>query len=116
MDIRTKRVYDPAEPDDGTRVLVDRLWPRGLKKEQVAADLWLKEVAPSTELRKWFHSESPAWGQFKARYLAELEASPGPVEKLLEMASSGRLTLLYSVRDPEQNHAVLLRDYLHQQM
>jgi uncharacterized protein YeaO (DUF488 family) len=111
-DIRTKRVYEPAEPDDGVRVLVDRLWPRGMTKEKVQASLWLKDVAPSTPLRKWFGHDRAKLEEFRHRYLAELDAEPGVVKRVLDEVEKGRVTLLYSARDTECNHAVVLRDYL----
>jgi uncharacterized protein YeaO (DUF488 family) len=112
VDIKTKRVYAEADPNDGSRVLVDRVWPRGLKKERVAADLWLKEVAPSTSLRKWFGHDPAKWEEFKDRYFSELHDQPEAVAKLLEQAEKGHLTLLYSARDTEHNQAVALREYL----
>jgi uncharacterized protein YeaO (DUF488 family) len=111
MDIRTKRVYEPAEPEDGTRILVDRLWPRGLTKEKVNA-LWMKEIAPSSELRKWFHHEEQNWDEFKQRYFAELDENQEAVEKLLAEAGKGRVTLLYSAKDEKDNQAVALKEYL----
>lgn len=110
--IRVKRVYDPPEPDDGRRILVERLWPRGMKKETVAADEWRKDVAPSTELRKWYGHRVERWEEFRRRYRAELDASPDAWRPLLDAAARGTVTLLYSARDPEHNSAVLLRDYL----
>lgn len=112
MDIQTKRVYDPAAPEDGFRVLVDRLWPRGKTKEQVQADLWLKEIAPSDELRKWYHHDRSNWEEFKRRYLLELQEKSEAVERLLNEAAKGRVTLLFSARDEEYNQAVALREYL----
>lgn len=112
IEVQVKRVYEPAVPQDGVRVLVDRLWPRGLTKEQVKADLWLKEVAPSTELRKWFHQNMQQWEAFQHRYLAELEDQPEAVAKLLDLANQNRLTLLFSSRETEHNHALLLKEYL----
>lgn len=112
LDIQVKRVYEPASTDDGFRVLVDRLWPRGLTAEKVQAGLWLKEVAPSNELRQLFHHDLAHWDEFKAGYFAELNANPEPVQKLLEFAARGRLTLLFSARDIEFNQAVVLREYL----
>lgn len=111
-DIRTKRVYEPAQPDDGLRVLVDRVWPRGMTKEQVRAALWLKEVAPSTALRQWFGHDRAKWEDFRRRYVAELDAQPLAVAKLLEEAAKGSLTLLFSARDAEYNQATVLREYL----
>ncbi|MCC6917502.1 DUF488 domain-containing protein [Nitrosomonas sp.] len=111
MDIQIKRAYEPADPADGCRILVDRLWPRGLKKEQVACDLWLKEIAPSTDLRKWFNHEHEKWPEFQRRYRDELSAS-ADVKELLDRAARGRLTLVYGAHDQECNQAVVLRDYL----
>lgn len=111
-EIRTKRVYEPASPDDGFRVLVDRVWPRGMTKEQVRADLWLKAVAPSTALRKWFGHDRSKWEAFESRYFLELDAKPEAVASLVDEAVKGRLTLLFSARDAEYNQAVALREYL----
>lgn len=112
MTIHVKRVYETAAPADGFRVLVDRLWPRGLTHEKVNADLWMKEIAPSDELRQWFHSDRSMWQEFRSRYLAELELNPQPVAKLLELAARGPVTLLFAARDQEANHAVILAEYL----
>ncbi len=112
IDIRLKRVYEPASPEDGFRVLVDRLWPRGLSAEKVQAGLWMKEVAPSDELRRLFHHDLARWTEFRERYFAELDANPEPVQKLLQYAALGRLTLLFAARDVEVNQAVVLREYL----
>lgn len=111
-DIQIKRVYEPASPEDGWRVLVDRLWPRGMTKQRAQADLWLKEAAPSTELRLWFGHDPAKWDEFMRRYHAELEAQPEAVAALLAAAARGRLTLLYSARDETRNQAVALREYL----
>ena len=110
--IRIKRVYEPASPQDGFRVLVDRLWPRGMTRDQVRADLWLKDAAPSTSLRKRFGHDRSKWEEFKDRYFSELDDKPEAVTVLLEKAEQGRLTLLFSARDVEYNQAVALRDYL----
>jgi uncharacterized protein YeaO (DUF488 family) len=108
-----KRVYDPPAVEDGFRVLVDRLWPRGLSKEKAHIDVWLKEVAPSTELRRWFHHEAPLFDEFTARYEAELDANPGPVDKLRELGRTHPVvTLLVGARDPELNQGVALERYL----
>ncbi len=107
-----KRVYEPRAKADGTRVLVDRLWPRGLGKDERADVIWLKEIAPSTALRKWFGHEPSRWPQFYARYWAELEAMPQAVERLCQLLEKGPVTLLYSARNQEQNQAVVLRDFL----
>ncbi len=111
-DIRVKRVYEPASPDDGTRVLVDRLWPRGLTAEKVGAVLWLKEIAPSNALRQMFHHDVDRWDDFRATYFTELDANPESVARLLAFARQGRLTLLFSARDEEHNQAQVLREYL----
>ncbi len=112
MDIHVKRVYESPALDDGFRVLVDQLWPRGLKKEAAALDAWRKDVAPSDTLRRWFGHDPARWEEFRRRYVAELEANPEGVRWLLEHARVGRLTLCYSARDPMHNQAVVLRDYL----
>lgn len=112
MEIQIKRIYEEPSPSDGTRVLVDRVWPRGVSKERAALDLWLKGVAPSTELRAWFGHAPARWPEFQDRYRAELAAMPEEVRKLRELAHSGRLTLLYGARDTERNQAVVLRDFL----
>lgn len=110
--IRIKRVYEPPEPQDGHRILVERLWPRGMKKEAVAADRWMKEVAPSTELRRWFGHQVERWEEFRRRYRAELDANPAAWEPILEAETRDTVTLLFSARDPAHNSAVVLRDYL----
>jgi uncharacterized protein YeaO (DUF488 family) len=112
MDIRTKRVYESADPDDGFRVLVDRVWPRGMTKEQVGADLWLKDAAPDTDLRKWFGHDPARWEAFRDRYFVELDTKELIVARLLDEVSKGRVTLLFSARDEEYNQAVALREYL----
>lgn len=111
MTVAVKRVYDEPSPDDGTRVLVDRLWPRGLKKEAAQVDVWLKEIAPSTELRKRYHADGD-WDAFKRDYLAELKANGEAAKHLREIVGAGKTTLLYSVRDRERNHALLIRERL----
>ncbi|NTV26574.1 MAG: DUF488 domain-containing protein [Chlorobiaceae bacterium] len=111
-DIRIMRVYDPASPDDGLRVLVDRLWPRGVTKEKLQAAMWLKASAPSTELRKWFGHDRSKWQEFRHRYLAELDKGFEGEQALLDEARKGRVTLLYAARDPECNHALVLREHL----
>lgn len=112
MDIHIKRIYENAEPSDGKRILVDRLWSRGISKENAHLDLWLKEVAPSTELRKWFHAAMPDhWEEFKQHYLKELETNSA-VEDLQHIAVEHTVTLLYSAKDVENNHAIILKEYL----
>src|SRR3546814_1118826 len=106
IDIRVKRVYDADEEDDGARVLVDRLWPRGLSKDKVALTLWLKDIAPSTELRKWFGHEPARWEAFGDRYRAELKGNAEAVEQLDALLQHGAVTLLYSAHDTEHNQAV----------
>jgi uncharacterized protein YeaO (DUF488 family) len=109
---RIRRVYDPPSPVDGTRVLVDRLWPRGMTKEKAHIDLSLKEIAHSPELRKWFRHDPECWEGFIGRYRAELGANPEPVERLLPMARKGPITLVYSARDPDRNQAVAIKHLL----
>lgn len=110
--IRTKRVYEQPESADGYRVLVDRLWPRGIKKEDLAIDDWAKDLAPSTELRKWFHANEQEFDEFEKRYRKELSEADEAGRSLLSDAGSGPLTLLYSSRDVEQNHAIVLAEWL----
>ncbi|WP_298712074.1 DUF488 domain-containing protein [Chitinophaga sp.] len=108
--IKTKRIYEPTAPDDGFRILVDRLWPRGIKKENAHIDLWAKDVAPSTGLRQWFHHDAGHWTEFEKRYRAELKAS-GAVEALLpEIRKHKTVTLLYGARDEAHNQAVVLQE------
>lgn len=110
--IRIKRAYDPPAQEDGRRILVERLWPRGMKKEALAADAWMKEVAPSAELRKWFGHRVERWEEFQRRYRDELDANPGAWEPILEAARRGTVTLLYSAHDTLHSSALVLRDYL----
>lgn len=112
IDILTKRVYDTPEKQDGTRVLVDKIWPRGISKEDLAADLWNKELAPSTELRQWFAHDPDKWGEFRKRYLSELKDRKPLAKKLLNEIRDQHLTLLYAARDRRHNHAVVLKEYL----
>ncbi|QKT02984.1 DUF488 family protein [Ectothiorhodospiraceae bacterium 2226] len=111
-DIRIKRMYETVSPQDGQRVLVARVWPRGRTKEQVRAELWLKDAAPSTALRKWFGHEPRRWAQFKDCYFAELDQRGEALDPLRAIAAADTLTLLYAARDPEHNHALALREYL----
>lgn len=110
--IQCKRIYLAAEPADGTRVLVERLWPRGVTKDAASIDLWLKEIAPSTALRQWFGHAPDRWSEFQARYRQELEANTEAVQRLRDIAAEGDLTLLYSARDVPGNSALVLLDYL----
>jgi uncharacterized protein YeaO (DUF488 family) len=112
MQIWLKRAYDPPGPQDGTRVLVDRIWPRGLKKEDAAIDVWLKEIAPSHELREWFHHDRAKWDAFKRRYFCELNTSEESVTELMELAERGRVTLVFGAKDEQFNNAVLLKQYV----
>lgn len=112
MDIQSKRVYNPVEKEDGIRVLVDRVWPRGMTKDRLKADLWLKDVAPSTALRKWFNHDRSKWEHFKSRYFTELDTKPELMNQLHELATKGRVTLLFSARDNQCNQAAALKEYL----
>jgi uncharacterized protein YeaO (DUF488 family) len=114
-DIRVKRVYEPADKADGARVLVDRLWPRGLKKEKAAIKVWLKEVAPSAELRSWFGHDPARWAEFVHRYHAELKRDDEALVRLHDLLHHGPVTLLYAAHDTEHNNAVALADYLEHQ-
>lgn len=115
MRIRLKRAYDEPSSQDGCRVLVDRLWPRGLSKEGAKIDLWLKEIAPSDGLRKWFGHDPAKWEEFRKRYFAELGERSESVEELREKAGDGRLTLVFGARDEEHNNAVALKEFLEKQ-
>ena len=108
-----KRVYEPASPGDGGRILTDRLWPRGLSKEKAKVDVWAKEAAPSNDLRKWFGHDPEKWVEFKKRYAAELKANPEGVSELRDsIKGHAKVTLVYGARDEEHNEAVVLRDFL----
>jgi uncharacterized protein YeaO (DUF488 family) len=111
-EIHLSRVYDHEPGTGGTRVLVERLWPRGMRRDQLDLDDWRKDVAPSRELRGWFGHRPERWAEFRRRYQAELDANPDAWRPLVESARRGDLTLLYSARDTEHNNAVALRDYL----
>jgi uncharacterized protein YeaO (DUF488 family) len=110
--LRVKRAYDPPEPGDGTRILVDRLWPRGLAKADAAIDHWLKEVAPSNELRRWFGHDPARWDEFRRRYRAELAARPEALQELRRLAREGPVTLLFAARDEAHNDAVALAELI----
>ena len=107
-EIRIKRAYDPPDEADGTRVLVDRLWPRGLRKENAALTLWLKEIAPSPDLRKWFGHDPARWTEFSRRYRTELARNDEAVAKVADLLKRGPLTLLYAAHDTEHNHTLVL--------
>jgi uncharacterized protein YeaO (DUF488 family) len=112
--IKTKRIYLLPAKTDGFRILVDRLWPRGISKQSAELDLWLKEIAPSTELRKWYHSDNRAgrWEEFKTRYLAELKNNAALAQLLEIITNNKAVTLLFSVSDEEHNHAIILKDFI----
>lgn len=110
--IRTKRAYEAPSSTDGMRVLIDRLWPRGLKRSDAAIDEWAKELSPSTELRKWFGHDPARWAEFRRRFVNELREHVDRIERLRDMAREGTLTLVYSARDEEHNDAVVLRAFL----
>lgn len=111
-DLRVKRIYDEPAGDDGRRVLVDRVWPRGLSKDKAKLDDWLKDIAPSDSLRKWFGHDPDKWEAFRERYAKELDEKPELVERLRAMAAEGRVTLLFAAKDTERNNAIALRDHL----
>jgi len=110
MDIKIKRVYEQPDKNDGMRILVDRLWPRGLTKEKAGVDLWLKDIAPSTELRKWFNHDPDKWDEFKKRYLIELKENTEQVWLLKQELEKGVVTLVYGAKDKEHNEALVLQD------
>jgi uncharacterized protein YeaO (DUF488 family) len=112
VDIRLKRAYEPASPSDGYRVLVDRLWPRGISKERARLDEWEKELPPSQELREWFGHEPSRFAEFRRRYITELRSARPRLTELRRRASDGTLTLIYSARDTEHNDAVVLAEVL----
>ena len=110
--VRLKRAYDPAEPEDGTRILVDRLWPRGLSRGEAKVDHWLKDVAPSPQLRKWFGHDPTKWKEFEGRYWKELQREKQSVDLLRRKAKHGTVTLVYAARDEEHNGALALKQFL----
>ena len=110
MKINIKRVYAKPSDADGKRILIDRLWPRGLSKEKACVDLWLKDIAPSTELRKWFGHDPHKWDEFKQRYLKELKANSEAVEVLKQELSKGKVTLVYGAKDEAHNDAVVIQE------
>lgn len=111
-DIRIARVYDDDAESAGARLLVDRLWPRGVAKADLHHDDWIRDVAPTAELRKWFGHDPAKWGDFRKRYIKELDANPDAVGRCLDWCGRGPVTLLYAAKDREHNQAVVLRDYL----
>ncbi|MCC6290128.1 MAG: DUF488 domain-containing protein [Chitinophagaceae bacterium] len=110
--IKIKRVYEPADKNDGYRVLVDRLWPRGIKKEDAHVDLWLKAIAPSTALRKWFNHESEKWDSFRKKYCGELKGQPALKEMKQVLKEHATVTLLYGAKNENYNQAIVLAEYL----
>ena len=112
MEIRGKRIYEPPEPGDGYRLLVDRIWPRGVSKQSASLDSWMKEVGPSTDLRRWFAHDASRWGEFKRRYAVELAGRQDLVAEILSLARDRPVTLLYSARDTDHNQAVALAEFL----
>ncbi len=113
MQVKIKRVYDPAEEADGYRVLVDKLWPRGVRKEDFRYDLWAKEIAPSTPLRQWYHADPAGrWAEFRTKYLQELEHSAAVGRLLEQIGDRKTVTLLYASHNAAENHALILRDFL----
>ena len=112
MKLAIKRVYEDPDKDDGIRILIDRLWPRGLSKEKAHVDLWLKEIAPSTELRKWFAHDPAKWTEFKTRYRAELKHNSEQLAVLKQAIAKGPVTLLYGAKDEQRNDAIVLQELL----
>ncbi|MFZ2196182.1 MAG: DUF488 domain-containing protein [Thermodesulfovibrionales bacterium] len=110
--VKLKRIYDQPEKGDGKRVLVDRLWPRGVKKEDAGFDLWLKDIAPSDDLRKWFSHDPSKWQEFRERYRHELKGRPDMIEELKKAARQGTITLLYAAKDADRNNAVVLKEMI----
>jgi uncharacterized protein YeaO (DUF488 family) len=110
--IKIKRAYDPLSSDDGKRILVDRLWPRGIEKEDAAIDEWLKDIAPSTELRRWYSHDPAKWGEFKKRYKIELKDKIGIVDRLRQESKKRTITFLFSAKERELNNAVALKQFI----
>lgn len=110
--IKIKRIYDSASKQDGFRILVDRLWPRGLSKDVAAVDLWIKDIAPSDDLRKWFGHDPEKWDDFRSRYQIELDSKTDDLQVLLEKCNQDTVTLLFAAKDSDHNNAVVLKDYL----
>lgn len=112
MKIRLKRAYDPPGPDDGARLLVERLWPRGLTREKAGIEAWLKDVSPSQELRKWYAHDVAKWKEFRRRYRDELRDNPEPVDRLRKRVKEGPVTFIFAAKDEEHNSARVLKEYL----
>ena len=111
-EISLKRAYEPASPADGARILVERLWPRGITRERAAIELWLKDVSPSPALREWYGHEPQKWPEFRRRYLQELKDNPEAVAELRKRVKQGRVTFVYAAKDEERNSARVLKEYL----
>lgn len=111
-DFRIKRIYAPIDPTDGARILVDRLWPRGIQKQAAALTLWLREIAPSAALRRWFGHDPERWDEFRRRYREELDRNVETVDRLATLSRTGPVTLLFAARDQERNDAVALAEYM----
>ncbi len=114
--LRIKRVYDTPSRDDGKRILIDRLWPRGLRKEEAHIDEWVKDVAPSTGLRKWFNHDPVKWGEFRRQFFAELDAEQESVDNIIAAARKGTVTLLFGSKEKRYNNAAALKEYLDSRM
>ena len=114
--IQIKRIYDPSAKEDGTRFLVERLWPRGIKKEELQMDAWCKNLAPSGDLRRWFSHDPVKWKEFQRRYRAELSGNPAAFQPLFDAAKHGNITLLYSAHDTKHNSALALKSYLEERL
>ncbi|HUI20828.1 MAG TPA: DUF488 family protein [Methylocella sp.] len=110
--IHVKRIYDPAAPSDGTRILVDRLWPRGISRDEAHLDGWAKDAAPSHELRRWYSHDRGKWSEFRTRYLAELQQNPAAAELRTQAGEVKTMTLLFAAKDPARNNAIILREFL----
>lgn len=112
MNVKTKRIYDQPKQTDGYRILVDRLWPRGVSKEKANIDLWLKDIAPSSELRTWYSHEREKWPEFKDKYFEELKQKTELIERIRDKARQGRVTLVYGAKDEQFNNAVCLKEFM----
>lgn len=115
MSLTIKRIYEPVTSKDGFRILIDRIWPRGLSKASASVDLWLKTLAPSTELRQWFGHDPDKWIQFRQRYFSELDGQAEAINQIRKMAKRRRVTLIYGAKDTLHNNAVALMEYLHRE-
>lgn len=112
MTVKIKRVYEEPSSQDGKRILIDRLWPRGISKEKGKIDIWMKDIAPSTELRKWFGHDPAKWEEFQKKYLDEIRQNPSAVSQLKEQVKEGNVTLVYGAKDIKHNDAVVLKEFL----